>query len=150
MARPSKRPEESLASMTREMFQKDANSVGAVFGGRLLELLDEVAGIAAKRHARRHCVTAAIHHMVFEKPLGIGDFVHITGRVAYVGRTSMTVRVEVEREVRDTGARVRAAIAHFTFVGVDGKGKPVEVPLLTISSEEEKGFWAEAERLRKQ
>ncbi|MBS3163804.1 acyl-CoA thioesterase [Candidatus Woesearchaeota archaeon] len=139
---------EAAVTMVREMFPRDANANGDIYGGRILDLFDEVSGIVAKRHAQSHCVTAAVHDMVFEKPVAVGNLIHITGRVVYVGRTSMTLRIEMDREERDTGKRERAAWAYFTYVAVR-KGKPIEVPRLLLQSDEEKRLWHEAEALRK-
>ncbi len=149
MARQPKSAEVSRAEMMREMMPRDANSDGDVFGGTILSLIDEVAGIAAKRHNGGQCVTAGMYKMSFEAPVHIGDMLHLSGTLAYVGRTSMIVLVLVEAEDRSTGKRRLVTRAHLPFVGIGPDGRPAEAPPLLVRTEEEKRRWEEAEALRK-
>lgn len=150
MARKPKTADESRAEMMREMMPRDANSDGDVFGGIILALIDEVAGIVAKRHNEGKCVTAGMYRIGFEAPVCIGNMLHLTGTLAYVGRTSMIILVLVEAEDRSTGKRRLVTRAHLTFVGIGRDGRPAEVPPLEVRTEEEKRRWKEAEALRRQ
>ncbi len=149
MASQARAADESRAVMMREMMPRDANSDGNVFGGRILCLIDEVAGIAAKRHNRGQCVTAGLHTMSFEAAAHITDMLHLTATVVHVGRTSMAVLVLVEAEDRGTGARRLVTRAHLTFVGIGSDGRPAEVPRLAVRTADEKRLWEEAAALRK-
>ena len=149
MAREKKSAEESQIQTVRHMLPGDGNPLGTVFGGRVLYLIDEVASMVARKHARSNCVTASIHKMSFEAPVHIGDALHLHGRMVYVGKTSMTVRVKVETEDLASGERRDAGTAWLTFVGVDKKGNPKRVPGLELEDDEARALWAEAEEIRR-
>jgi acyl-CoA hydrolase len=98
-----KTPRESESSISRVMLPPDANVAGNVFGGTILKMVDEIAGIVATKHCRRNCVTANIEHIDFIYPVRIGDLVELKGRLNFVGRSSMEVGVEVFAENLETG-----------------------------------------------
>ena len=107
---------------------EDINGNGRLFGGRLMEWMDEVAGIAALRHSGCQVTTVAVDNLKFKKGAFINDVVVIIARITYVGRTSMEVRVDVFFEERETGHRFMINRAYFTAVCIDEKGKPIPVP----------------------
>ena len=96
---------------------EDINGSGRLFGGRLMEWMDEVAGIAV-----------AVDNLKFKKGALINDVVVIISKVTYVGNTSMEVRVDVYFEDRETGRRHMINRAYFTEVCIDENGHPVPVP----------------------
>ncbi|MHA2099719.1 MAG: acyl-CoA thioesterase [Candidatus Kariarchaeaceae archaeon] len=79
--------------------------LGAVNGGAILNLIDNVAGLAALRHCRTRVVTASIDRMDFLNPVHVGELLILKARVNYVGRTSMEIGVRVETEDLGTGNR---------------------------------------------
>ncbi len=83
-----KSPRESLTEMTVMMLPSDANPKGNVFGGVILKHVDLVAGLVAKRHARKtNCVTASIARMTFHKPVYIGNALILSpGSTTFAGR----------------------------------------------------------------
>ncbi len=107
---------------------EDINGSGRLFGGRLMEWMDEVAGIAALRHSGRQVTTVAVDNLKFKKGALINDVVVIISKVTYVGNTSMEVRVDVYFEDRETGRRHMINRAYFTEVCIDENGHPVPVP----------------------
>ena len=120
----------SRSVLVRWMGVTDTNTAGAVHGGTVMKLCDEVAGLAAVRHSRRRVVTAGMDRMTFLEPVEMGDLVTFKASVNAVWRTSMEVGVRVEAE-RPAQGRVRhTSSAYFTMVALDEHGRPVEVPPL--------------------
>ena len=120
----------SRSVLVRWMGVTDTNTAGAVHGGTVMKLCDEVAGLAAVRHSRRRVVTAGMDRMTFLEPVEMGDLVTFKASLNAVWRTSMEVGVRVEAE-RPAEGRVRhTSSAYFTMVALDEHGRPVEVPPL--------------------
>ena len=108
----------------------DSNAYGDIFGGWLLSLMDNAAGLVAARRALGRAVTVAMDGMQFLEPVKIGDEVSVYGELVRVGRTSMTVAIEAWRRPRHAEQSVKVTEAHFTFVAVDENGRPRAVPPL--------------------
>jgi acyl-CoA hydrolase len=110
------------------MMPHHANSLGHVFGGAILAMMDKTAAVAAIRHARLAVVTVSIDRVDFREPIHVGDLVIVKASVNSTGRTSMEVGVRVEAEDMLTGARRHTNTAYLTFVAIDRDGRPVEIP----------------------
>ena len=121
------------------------NSANRLFGGTLLQWVDEVAGIVAKRHAMTNVITASIDNLRFLHGAYQNEMVVIVGTLTYVGRTSMEVRVDTYVENR-SGVRKLINRAYFVMVALDENDKPVEVPRMILETEEEKTEWESAQR----
>ena len=102
----------------------DANAYGDIFGGWLLSLMDNAAGLTAARRAKGRAVTVAMDGMVFHQPVKVGDEVSVYAEIERVGRTSMTITVEAWRRERHLEESIKVTEAKFTFVAVDDQGKP--------------------------
>ena len=102
----------------------DANAYGDIFGGWLLSLMDNAAGLTAARRATGRAVTVAMDGMVFHQPVKVGDEVSVYAEIERVGRTSMTIAVEAWRRERHREEQIRVTEAKFTFVAIDDAGKP--------------------------
>ena len=113
----------------------DSNAYGDIFGGWLLSLMDNAAGLVAARRALGRAVTVAMDGMQFLEPVKIGDEVSVYGEIVRVGRTSMTIAVEAWRRPRHQDKAVKVTEAHFTFVAVDESGRPRAVPPLAASAD---------------
>ena len=123
------------------------NAAGRLFGGILMQWIDEVAGIVAMRHTRCNCTTASVDNLRFIRGAYQQDLLVIIGKVTYVGTTSMEVRVDTY--IEDTeGMRRPINRAYFTMVALDENDKPCPVPKLLLESEEEKAEWEAAEKRR--
>lgn len=109
------------------VFPQAANTLGTLFGGRAMAMMDEVGAIAAIRACRKHVVTASIDRIDFKEPIRIGEFVEAIARIAKVGRTSMTVEVQLWAEHPTTADRRLCTVGHFVFVAMDDEGKPTPV-----------------------
>ena len=131
---------ESLAIKTSLVSPPDTNIHGTMFGGKLMAYIDDVAAIAAMRHARKLAVTASSDSVDFLHPIIEGNSVCFEAFVSYTGRTSMEVFVKVVSENMLTGDRHVCAVSFLTFVALDENGHPSEVPQVVPESEEEKQF----------
>lgn len=140
-----KRVRDSQVILARQMLPSDANPMGTVHGGAILHMIDEAAGAAAIRHARRVCVTVALDSMTFYSPVRVGNLVTCRASLNWVGRTSMEVGVRVEAEDLLSGEITHTNSAYLVFVALDRAGQPAAVPPLRLESKEERRRWAEAE-----
>jgi acyl-CoA thioesterase YciA len=102
----------------------DANAYGDIFGGWLLSLMDNGAGLTAARRAKGRAVTVAMDGMVFHAPVKVGDEVSVYTEIERVGRTSITIAVEAYRRHRSEEQATKVTEAKFTFVAIDDAGKP--------------------------
>ena len=120
------------------------NSAGRLFGGILMQWIDEAAGLVAMRHSRRNVTTASIDNLQFLKGAYQGDTVIINAKITYVGRTSMEVEVKTFKEDLDRKSELINQ-AYFTMVALDENDRPTPVPRLDLQSEEQKAEWKRAE-----
>jgi acyl-CoA thioesterase YciA len=103
----------------------DANFAGDIFGGWIMSQVDIAGSIPAIRMARGRVATIAVNSFVFKKPVFVGDLVSFYGRVVKVGRTSITVDVEVFAQRRPLGDEcVKVTEATLTYVAVDEERRP--------------------------
>src|SRR5580692_12260666 len=122
----SKRVSESaIHDQTSIVFPNDLNSLGTLFGGRVLEQADLVAAVVAHRHAGRVCVTLGVDSVRFLAPARHGDILIFQAAVNRVWRTSMEVGVKVLVEDFRTMTRRHIFSAYFTFVAVDDQLNPI-------------------------
>lgn len=118
-------PSESRVETIKSVRQEDINGYGRLFGGRLMEWIDETAGLAALRHSCCTVTTAEVDNLQFKAGAKLGDILAIIARVTYVGRTSIEVRVDTYVEDVPTGMRRPINRAFLTEVCVDAGGSPV-------------------------
>ena len=103
------------------------NHHGSLFGGHALGLMDHAGWVAATRYARRTMVTVASDRVEFKVPVYAGQLVELVARVTKVGRTSVTVAVDMFAEEVASGARRLATSGSFVFVAIDEEGQPVPI-----------------------
>jgi acyl-CoA thioesterase YciA len=108
----------------------DTNAHGTIFGGWVMAQVDVAGSIAAWDRAAGPVVTIAVNSFVFREPVHVGDLVSFYARVLKVGRTSITVDVEVfaQRRLRGASAAVKVTEAQLTYVAIDAARKPRPVP----------------------
>lgn len=106
-----------------------ANDGGDIFGGWLMAQVDIAGSVPAVERARGRVVTVAVNSLQFLRPVFVGDMVSLYADLRQVGRTSLTVDIEVfaDRNPADP-ERVRVCEACLTYVAVDETGRPREVP----------------------
>lgn len=102
----------------------DTNSYGDIFGGWLLSVMDNAAGLTAARRAGGRAVTIAVDAMQFHQPVKMGDEVSVYTELERVGRTSMTIAVEAWRRDRHSEDEIKVTEAKFTFVAIDEGRRP--------------------------
>lgn len=125
--------------MLELVFPKDTNYHGTAFGGWVLSLMDKAASVAAVRHAGGNVVTARMDAVDFHVPIRVGDAVALDARVIRVGRTSMTIQVDVYREHMASGEQQLATSGLFVFVALDEAGQPRPVPPVQGGDDEDTG-----------
>jgi len=107
----------------------DANQNGDIFGGWIMSQVDIAGGTVAGRIARGRVATVAVKQFVFKQPVQIGDVLSFFVELERVGRTSITVTVEVYAERRpDDPKVVKVTEATLTYVAIDRDGRPRTVP----------------------
>ena len=107
----------------------DANYHGDIFGGWIMSQVDIAGSVPASRRARGRIATVAVNSFVFKQPVLIGDLVSFYAQIKHVGRTSITVEVEVfaQRNPIDEVC-VRVTEASLTYVAVGADRRPRELP----------------------
>lgn len=131
---------DSYTEQVQMITSPDLNGYGRLFGGRLMEWIDVVAGIVARRHSGRNVTTAMVDTLCFRAPGYPNDTIVLAGKVTYVGKTSMEVCVRTMVEELD-GMRRTINKAYLVLVALDENEKPARVPELILETEEEKMEW---------
>jgi acyl-CoA thioesterase YciA len=108
----------------------DTNAQGTIFGGWVMSQVDIAGSIPAWQRARGPVVTVAVNSFVFKEPVLVGDLVSLYARICKVGRTSITVDVEVfaQRNRQGPAEAVKVTEAQLTYVAVDERRQPRVVP----------------------
>ncbi len=112
------------------MMPKDTNALGTIFGGVILSYIDQAASIQAYKYASQRFVTKALNAVEFMAPVHLGDVVSFYTWVVKVGRTSLTVKVDVEAErfhEKEKTHFVKVTEATVVCVAIDGSGRPTPV-----------------------
>ncbi|PZX14362.1 acyl-CoA thioesterase YciA [Palleronia aestuarii] len=102
----------------------DTNPAGDIFGGWLMSQMDLAAGTVAARRSRGRSSTIAVDGMKLHRPVKVGDEVSLYAAIEKVGRSSMRIRVDAWRRERHTEESHLVTEATFTFVALDGDGRP--------------------------
>ncbi len=147
-----KKVEDSLTEQVYVIRSQHINPYGRLFGGYLMQWIDEVAGVVARRHCSRPVTTASVDTLSFKAGAYINDMIVLVGKLTYIGRTSMEVRIDTYVEDYQ-GVRKSINRAYFVMVAVDESGKPQPVPELEITTESEQAEWEAGKKryaLRKQ
>ena len=142
----SKTVKQSRVTLNALMTPADQNYKGFVFGGVILKMIDHAAYVCARKHSGNYCVTASFDHVIFKKPIRVGDLVTVAAEVNFAGRTSMEIGIEIISENLETKKVEHANSSYVTMVAVDSKGNPVKVPRLIPQTAEEKRRYKEAEK----
>jgi len=107
----------------------DANQHGDIFGGWVMSQVDIAGGVVAARRARGRVATVAVNSFLFKQPVFVGDVVSLYAEITRVGRTSITVDVQVYAQ-RNPGKMicVKVTEASLTYVAVGADRRPREFP----------------------
>ncbi|KZX83599.1 acyl-CoA thioesterase, partial [Oleiphilus sp. HI0009] len=117
----------SLTRITKAVFPDTTNHHDTLFGGTAMQWMDEASFISATRFSRKRLVTVSSDRIDFEHPVPAGSVVELIASVADVGRTSLTVRVEMWVESMYHDGRTKAISGVFKFVAVDQNMQPTPV-----------------------
>lgn len=118
----------SRTSHFKVIFPNTTNHYNTLFGGKVLELMDEVAFISATRFSRKKVVTISSDKIDFKEPIPADTIVELVAQVCSVGTTSLQVRVEIfQEEMYRPHTRRRSITGQFTFVALDHNNKPTSV-----------------------
>jgi acyl-CoA thioesterase YciA len=119
--------DESLA-IRITLLPRDTNQYGSIFGGVILSYIDLAGGIEAHKHAPNRFVTVTMKEVVFHEPVFVGDVVSFYTRVLRMGRTSVTIKIEVIAErYRRKHLRAKVTEAEVTYVCVDDQRRPIPI-----------------------
>ncbi|WP_341900914.1 MULTISPECIES: acyl-CoA thioesterase [Fluviicola] len=111
----------------KAVFPNTTNHYDTLFGGTAMQLMDEVAFIAATRFSRQRMVTVSSDKIDFKKPIPAGTIIELIGKVTYLGSTSLKIRVEIFIEQMYSDVREKAVTGEFTFVAIDENKQPVKI-----------------------
>jgi acyl-CoA thioesterase YciA len=122
---PGSLPDGSELALRVIPMPADANANGDIFGGWIMAQVDLAGAVLPARIARGRVTTVAVNQFVFKQPVSVGDLLSFYVRVERVGRTSVTVQVEVYAE-RDPAVPqvVKVTEASLTYVAIDAEGRP--------------------------
>jgi len=109
------------------VFPNTTNHHNTMFGGKVMEMMDEVAFMTATRFARKSFVTVSCDRIDFNRPIPADTLVELIGRVKYVGNSSLKVSVEIFIEEMYLDSREKAVNGDFTLVAIGDDKKPVKI-----------------------
>ena len=107
----------------------DVNANGDIFGGWIMAQVDLAGAVLPSRIAKGRIATVAVNQFIFKQPVSLGDLLSFYARVTRIGRTSISVHVEVHAERNPANLqRVKVTEADLTYVAIDSNGRPRLVP----------------------
>jgi len=107
----------------------DCNANGDIFGGWVMAQVDLAGSVIPARYTKGRMATVAVKEFIFKQPVRVGDILSFYSEVVHIGRTSITVKVEVFAErFRSQGQYIKVTEASVTYVAIDETGKPRPIP----------------------
>jgi acyl-CoA hydrolase len=149
---PMKHVSDSKTEQIQIIMPAQINGYDRLFGGQLVEWIDILAAVVARRHSNRNVTTVTIDNLNFKEAAHVNNTIVLVGRITYVGNTSMEVMVETFVE-KLSGEKKLINRAYLMMVALDKDENPVTVPGLILETDEEKQEWEAGVRrcqLRKQ
>jgi acyl-CoA thioesterase YciA len=126
---PPRLPDGSELVMRVMPLPADTNSNGDIFGGWLMAQVDLAGAVLPSRVAKGRIATVAVNQFLFKQTVSVGDLLSFYARVERIGRTSITVHVEVYAERNPAELQVvKVTEANLTYVAIDREGRPRPVP----------------------
>ncbi|MEL4179559.1 acyl-CoA thioesterase [Roseateles sp. PN1] len=103
----------------------DANANGDIFGGWIMAQVDLAGSVLPAKVSRGRVTTVAVNQFIFKQPVSVGDLLSFYAQVTRIGRTSITVHVDVMAERNPADPQVvKVTEANLTYVAIDSQGKP--------------------------
>ena len=118
---------DSETHVFKVVFPNTTNHHNTMFGGKVMEMMDEVAFMTATRFARKSFVTVSCDRIDFKKPIPADTLVELIGKVKYVGNSSLKVNVEIFIEEMYADIREKAVAGDFTLVAINSDKKPTKI-----------------------
>ena len=107
----------------------DCNANGDIFGGWVMAQVDLAGAVIPARYTQGRQATVAVNQFIFKQPVRVGDILSFFASLSRIGRTSVTVQVEVYAErFRSQGTYMKVTEASLTYVAIDDNGQPRELP----------------------
>ena len=129
MTGPTSLPDGSELVLRVMPLPADVNGNGDVFGGWIMAQVDMAGAILPARIAKGRIATVAVNQFIFKQPVSIGDLLSFYAKVERIGKTSVTVNVEVYAERNPANLQVvKVTEANLTYVAIDRDGKPRLIP----------------------
>ncbi len=147
MKQQSKTVSASRTEQVHILMPMEINGQNRLFGGILMQWIDVVAAVVARRHSGRNVTTAFVDSLAFLAPAHINDTIAMVGKITYAGKTSMEINVDTFVEELD-GTRRLVNRAFLVMVAIDEKNRPQEVPSLSLESDQERSEWEDAKKRR--
>ncbi len=116
-----------LLAVRGRAYPSDLNPAGTVFGGWVMAKMDKAASIAVDEIVFSKFVTVAVSDLHFKKPIRNGDIFTVYTKITHIGRTSITIHVDMEVKHHVSNREYPVTEAAFKFVTVDDQGYPREV-----------------------
>ena len=143
-----KKVSDSIVETVHIVRPNHLNGANRLFGGILMQWIDEVAGIVAKKHSMSNVTTASVDNLTFLHGAYQNEMVVIKGKLTWVGSSSMEVCVDTYVE-NQYGDHKRINNAHFMMVALDENDQPVKVPRLILQTDDERLAWEHGEERRR-
>ncbi len=107
----------------------DSNANGDIFGGWVMAQVDLAGSVIPARYTQGRMATVAVNEFIFKQPVRVGDILTFFSKLVRIGRTSITVKVEVYAErFRHQGQYIKVTEASLTYVAIDDHGRPRPLP----------------------
>lgn len=131
---------DSITEHVQILMPGHINGYKRLFGGQLMEWIDVVAAVVARRHSNCNVTTASVDNLLFKAPAYANNTLVLKGKITYVGNTSMEIKVDTFVEALNGDQRL-INHAYLVLVALDENDKPTSVPALIIETEEEQAEW---------
>ena len=128
-AAPLRLPDDRQLVLRVMPMPADANGNGDIFGGWIMAQVDIAGAVLPARIAKGRIVTVAVNEFIFKQPVSVSDLLSFYAKVERIGKTSVTVNVEVYAERNPANLEVvKVTEANLTYVAIDQHGKPRLIP----------------------
>ncbi len=142
-----KKVSDSKTEQIQILMPEHINGFNRLFGGKLMEWIDVVAAVVARRHSGCNVTTASVDNLQFKSAAYVNSTIFLSGQITYVGTTSMEVRVTTYVE-KLNGIRHMINRAYLVLVALDENDHPVPIPGIILETDEERLEWEAGEKRR--
>ena len=126
---PNRLPDDRQLVLRVMPMPADVNGNGDIFGGWVMAQVDIAGAVLPMRIAKGRLATVAVNQFVFKQPVSMGDLLSFYAHVTRIGRTSVSVHVDVYAERNPANLQVvKVTEADLTYVAIDNHGKPRLIP----------------------